>query len=107
MAFHDNLDYLMKTHGISNCQLAVMINCTQASVVRWRNGVCMPHTKTKQKIADFFLVDILDMDGDAFPGHSLPDDSTTKELLEIALSAECHELHTLIAMAKMVKRTWD
>lgn len=67
MSFAYNLKYIKDELGATNYQLAKWFGCSQSSLINWLDGGVMPHTKTRQKIADYFGISLAELDGDERP----------------------------------------
>lgn len=67
MSFAYNLKYIKDELEVTNYQLAKWFGCSQSSLINWLDGGVMPHTKTRQKIADYFGISLAELDGDERP----------------------------------------
>ena len=76
MAFTENLNYCMTQRDYSAYRLSKIIGSTNQAVLNWQSGKAIPHTKTRQKIADHFGITLAELDGDELP--VLPEDGAKK-----------------------------
>lgn len=60
----------------SSYRFAKILGVNLQSVSNWKNGVVVPHAKTRQKIADHFGITLAELDGDEIP--VLPDEGIKK-----------------------------
>lgn len=67
MGFTKNLSYLMQRRGYSAYKLAKVLGVSNQAAINWQTGVNIPHTKTRQKIADHFGITLGELDGDFLP----------------------------------------
>lgn len=67
MGFTKNLSYLMQQRGYSAYKLAKVLGVSNQAAINWQTGVNIPHTKTRQKIADLFGITLGELDGDSLP----------------------------------------
>ena len=67
MAFVHNLNYCMQSKGYSAYRLAKIIGSSNQAVLLWQAGKTIPHTRTRQKIADHFGITLAELDGDELP----------------------------------------
>lgn len=67
MGFAQNLKYIKETENLTNYRLAKLFGCSQSSLINWLENGIIPHTKTRQKIADHFGITLADLDGDELP----------------------------------------
>lgn len=77
MAFTKNLNYCMTQKNYSAYRLSKIIGATNQAVLNWQAGKAIPHTKTRQKIADHFGITLESLDGDELP--VLPKEGIKKE----------------------------
>lgn len=77
MGFAQNLKYIKKKRNLSNYRIAKLFECSQSSVLNWIENGVIPHTKTRQKIADHFGITLEALDGDELP--VLPKEGIKKE----------------------------
>lgn len=77
MGFAQNLKYIKKKRNLSNYRIAKLFECSQSSVLNWLENGVIPHTKTRQKIADHFGITLESLDGDELP--VLPKEGIKKE----------------------------
>lgn len=66
MPFAQNLDYLMKTKGLSKYRLSKDLSCHQSTVANWLSGETEPHTNMQMQIAAYFGVSTERLMGDEF-----------------------------------------
>lgn len=76
MGFAQNLKYIKETENLTNYRLAKLFGCSQSSLINWLENGIIPHTKTRQKIADHFGITLAELDGDELP--VLPEDGAKK-----------------------------
>ena len=67
MGFTRNFNYCMDSVRYSSYRFAKILGVNLQSVSNWKNGVVVPHPKTRQKIADHFGITLAEMDGDELP----------------------------------------
>lgn len=67
MAFTENLNYCMTQKNYSAYRLSKIIGATNQAVLNWQAGKAIPHTKTRQKVADHFGITLAALDGDELP----------------------------------------
>lgn len=67
MAFTENLNYCMTQKDYSAYRLSKIIGSTNQAVLNWQAGKAIPHTKTRQKVADHFGITLAELDGDELP----------------------------------------
>lgn len=78
MGFTRNFNYCMDSAGYSSYRFAKILGVNLQSVSNWKNGVVVPHPKTRQKIADHFGITLAELDGDELP--ALPEEGEKKAL---------------------------
>ena len=66
----------MDSARYSSYRFAKILGVNLQSVSNWKNGVVVPHPKTRQKIADHFGITLAELDGDELP--VLPEKGTEK-----------------------------
>lgn len=76
MGFTRNFNYCMDSARYSSYRFAKILGVNLQSVSNWKNGVVVPHPKTRQKIADHFGITLAELDGDELP--ALPEDGAKK-----------------------------
>lgn len=76
MGFTRNFNYCMDSARYSSYRFAKILGVNLQSVSNWKNGVVVPHPKTRQKIADHFGITLAELDGDELP--VLPEQSAKK-----------------------------
>ena len=76
MGFTRNFNYCMDSARYSSYRFAKILGVNLQSVSNWKNGVVVPHPKTRQKIADHFGITLAELDGDELP--VLPEKGTEK-----------------------------
>lgn len=76
MGFTRNFNYCMDSARYSSYRFAKILGVNLQSVSNWKNGVVVPHPKTRQKIADHFGITLAELDGDEVP--VLPEDGAKK-----------------------------
>lgn len=76
MGFTENFNYCLEQRGYSAYKFSKIIGVNIQSPVNWKEGVVIPHKKTRQKIADHFGITLEALDGDALP--VLPAESAQK-----------------------------
>lgn len=76
MGFAQNLKYIKETENLTNYRLAKLFGCSQSSLINWLENGIIPHTKTRQKIADHFGITLAELDGEELP--VLPEDGAKK-----------------------------
>lgn len=117
MGFAQNLKYIKETENLTNYRLAKLFGCSQSSLINWLENGIIPHTKTRQKIADHFGITLAELDGDELPvlpkksaekapaaeGEGL---SAAKKALLVAIDdlsdAQCEKLLPIVLSAKQV-----
>ena len=67
MGFTRNFNYCMDSVRYSSYRFAKILGVNLQSVSNWKNGVVVPHPKTRQKIADHFGITLAELDGDELP----------------------------------------
>lgn len=67
MGFARNFNYCMDSARYSSYRFAKILGVNLQSVSNWKNGVVVPHPKTRQKIADHFGITLAELDGDELP----------------------------------------
>lgn len=67
MGFTSNFNYCMDNARYSSYRFAKILGVNLQSVSNWKNGVVVPHPKTRQKIAAHFGITLADLDGDELP----------------------------------------
>ena len=67
MGFTRNFNYCMDSARYSSYRFAKILGVNLQSVSNWKNGVVVPHPKTRQKIADHFGIALAELDGDELP----------------------------------------
>jgi transcriptional regulator with XRE-family HTH domain len=67
MGFAQNLKHIKETENLTNYRLAKLFGCSQSSLINWLENGIIPHTKTRQKIADHFGITLAELDGDELP----------------------------------------
>lgn len=67
MGFATNFNYCMDSARYSSYRFAKILGVNLQSVSNWKNGVVVPHPKTRQKIADHFGITLAELDGDELP----------------------------------------
>ena len=80
MGFTRNFNYCMDSARYSSYRFAKILGVNLQSVSNWKNGVVVPHPKTRQKIADHFGITLAELDGDDLP--VLPEKGTKKSALD-------------------------
>ena len=90
MGFAQNLKYIKETENLTNYRLAKLFGCSQSSLINWLENGIIPHTKTRQKIADHFGITLAELDGDELPvlpeqgAKKAPDPKTEGEDSQLA-----------------------
>ena len=90
MGFAQNLKYIKETENLTNYRLAKLFGCSQSSLINWLENGIIPHTKTRQKIADHFGITLAELDGDELPvlpeqgAKKAPDPKTEGEDVQLA-----------------------
>ena len=90
MGFAQNLKYIKETENLTNYRLAKLFGCSQSSLINWLENGIIPHTKTRQKIADHFGITLAELDGDELPvlpeqgAKKAPDPKTEGEDAQLA-----------------------
>ena len=90
MGFAQNLKYIKETENLTNYRLAKLFGCSQSSLINWLENGIIPHTKTRQKIADHFGITLAELDGDELPvlpeqgAKKVPDPKTEGEDAQLA-----------------------
>ena len=99
MGFTRNFNYCMDSVRYSSYRFAKILGVNLQSVSNWKNGVVVPHPKTRQKIADHFGITLAELDGDELPvlpekgAKKAPDPKTEGEDAQLAqLIAGCSRL---------------
>nr|DAP24466.1 MAG TPA: Repressor protein CI [Caudoviricetes sp.] len=114
MAFTENLNYCMTQKNYSAYRLSKIIGATNQAVLNWQAGKAIPHTKTRQKVADHFGITLAALDGDELP--VLPEDgakkapategeglsATVQELFDFIDTANDDELNELLRYAQFL-----
>lgn len=67
MGFTRNFNYCIDSARYSSYRFAKILGVNLQSVSNWKNGVVVPHPKTRQKIADHFGITLAELDGDELP----------------------------------------
>lgn len=90
MGFTRNFNYCMDSVRYSSYRFAKILGVNLQSVSNWKNGVVVPHPKTRQKIADHFGITLAELDGDELPvlpeqgAKKAPDPKTEGEDAQLA-----------------------
>lgn len=109
MGFAQNLKYIKETENLTNYRLAKLFGCSQSSLINWLENGIIPHTKTRQKIADHFGITLAELDGDALP--VLPEDGAKKArpVIDEARYAELtdKEKQVLTLFHQIPEQEWD
>ena len=115
MGFTRNFNYCMDSERYSSYRFAKILGVNLQSVSNWKNGVVVPHPKTRQKIADHFGITLAELDGDELP--VLPEKGakksaldpktkgvspTVQELFDFIDTATNTELHELLRYAQFL-----
>lgn len=114
MGFTRNFNYCMDSARYSSYRFAKILGVNLQSVSNWKNGVVVPHPKTRQKIADHFGITLAELDGDELP--VLPKDGakkapategeglspTVQELFDFIDTATDAELNELLRYAQFL-----
>lgn len=95
MGFAQNLKYIKETENLTNYRLAKLFGCSQSSLINWLENGIIPHTKTRQKIADHFSITLAELDGDELP--ALPEKGAKESTLDPKTKGEDAQLAQLIA----------
>lgn len=91
MGFTKNFNYCMDSERYSSYRFAKILGVNLQSVSNWKNGVVVPHPKTRQKIADHFGITLAELDGDELPvlpekgAKKTPTDKIDERVLDAAL----------------------
>lgn len=116
MGFTRNFNYCMDSARYSSYRFAKILGVNLQSVSNWKNGVVVPHPKTRQKIADHFGITLAELDGDELPvlpegGAKKPPDpkiegeglsATVQELFDFIDTATDTELNELLRYAQFL-----
>ena len=94
MGFTRNFNYCMDSVRYSSYRFAKILGVNLQSVSNWKNGVVVPHPKTRQKIADHFGITLAELDGDELP--VLPEQGA-KKAPDPKIEGEDAQLAQLIA----------
>lgn len=109
MGFAQNLKYIKETENLTNYRLAKLFGCSQSSLINWLENGIIPHTKTRQKIADHFGITLAELDGDELP--VLPEDGAKKArpVIDEARYAELtdKEKQVLTLFHQIPEQEWD
>lgn len=114
MGFTRNFNYCMDSARYSSYRFAKILGVNLQSVSNWKNGVVVPHPKTRQKIADHFRITLAELDGDELPvlseqgakkapttdGEGLS--ATVQELFDFIDTATDTELNELLRYAQFL-----
>ncbi|WP_419085708.1 helix-turn-helix transcriptional regulator [Slackia isoflavoniconvertens] len=105
----------MDSARYSSYRFAKILGVNLQSVSNWKNGVVVPHPKTRQKIADHFGITLAELDGDELPvlpekgeKESAPDPKTegvsptVQELFDFIDTATDAELNELLRYAQFL-----
>jgi len=97
--FSLNIEYLRKTRGLTQAQLADNVDITPTAISAWENKKSYPSALTLLKLSNKFdvsLDDLLKKDlAKAGDSPTMPDQSNDKSsvfLLETAIKAHCPDL---------------
>ena len=85
----------MQSKGYSAYRLAKIIGSSNQAVLLWQAGKTIPHTRTRQKIADHFGITLAELDGDELP--TLPQEKAKKSSPNTDNSAEAEVRAKIIA----------
>lgn len=116
MGFTRNFNYCMDSARYSSYRFAKILGVNLQSVSNWKNGVVVPHPKTRQKIADHFGITLAELDGDELPvlpekgAKKAPDlkiegegvSPTVQELFDFIDTATDAELNELLRYAQFL-----
>lgn len=116
MGFTRNFNYCMDSARYSSYRFAKILGVNLQSVSNWKNGVVVPHPKTRQKIADHFGITLAELDGDELPvlpeggAKKNPDpkiegeglSATVQELFDFIDTATDTELNELLRYAQFL-----
>ena len=116
MGFTRNFNYCMDSARYSSYRFAKILGVNLQSVSNWKNGVVVPHPKTRQKIADHFGITLAELDGDELPvlpengAKKAPDpkiegeglSATVQELFDFIDTATDTELNELLRYAQFL-----
>lgn len=114
MGFTRNFNYCMDSARYSSYRFAKILGVNLQSVSNWKNGVVVPHPKTRQKIADHFGITLAELDGDELPvlpkkgTKKAPDPKiegvspTVQELFDFIDTATADELNELLRYAQFL-----
>lgn len=109
MGFTRNFNYCMDSARYSSYRFAKILGVNLQSVSNWKNGVVVPHPKTRQKIADHFGITLAELDGDEFP--VLPEQGAKKarHVIDEARYAELtdKEKQVLTLFHQIPEQEWD
>lgn len=109
MGFTRNFNYCMDSVRYSSYRFAKILGVNLQSVSNWKNGVVVPHPKTRQKIADHFGITLAELDGDELP--VLPEDGAKKArpVIDEARYAELtdKEKQVLTLFRQIPEQEWD
>lgn len=109
MGFTRNFNYCMDSARYSSYRFAKILGVNLQSVSNWKNGVVVPHPKTRQKIADHFGITLAELDGDELP--ILPEDGAKKArpVIDEARYAELtdKEKQVLTLFHQIPEQEWD
>lgn len=109
MGFTSNFNYCMDNARYSSYRFAKILGVNLQSVSNWKNGVVVPHPKTRQKIADHFGITLAELDGDELP--VLPEESAKKarSVIDEARYAELtdKEKQVLTLFHQIPEQEWD
>lgn len=109
MGFTRNFNYCMDSARYSSYRFAKILGVNLQSVSNWKNGVVVPHPKTRQKIADHFGITLAELDGDELP--VLPEEGAKKArpVIDEARYAELtdKEKQVLTLFHQIPEQEWD
>lgn len=109
MGFTRNFNYCMDSVRYSSYRFAKILGVNLQSVSNWKNGVVVPHPKTRQKIADHFGITLAELDGDELP--VLPEKCAKKArpVIDEACYAELtdKEKQVLTLFRQIPDQEWD
>lgn len=109
MGFTSNFNYCMDNARYSSYRFAKILGVNLQSVSNWKNGVVVPHPKTRQKIAAHFGITLADLDGDELP--VLPEEGAKKArpVIDEARYAELtdKEKQVLTLFHQIPEQEWD
>ena len=115
MGFTRNFNYCMDSARYSSYRFAKILGVNLQSVSNWKNGVVVPHPKTRQKIADHFGITLAELDGDelpVLPEHGIKEahdpktvgvSATTQEIFDFIDSASTEEIADLLRYVQFLK----